>query len=277
MTKPDLLHAANWTHAGDIRPSDGNYASPLDLRERVEACCLAGFSGMGFVFVDIENALVKYSVQDIGSIFADNGIEYLELEALMDWFEEGASIDDALRLCEAIGAKRVKAVGDVKGNTPISQLVESFATVCDQFNDLGAEVVIELMKITNLDTLEKGRAVVEGADRKNGGLLFDSWHVVRCGMDLEQISKLPRGLFRGIELCGVPKEPVVPDAYAEMVDCRLQPDEGAFSNADLLQAARTAGFDGPWGIEIVAEKHRDLPVNQAMQRSAEAMRNIWNS
>lgn len=276
--KEPLLHAANWTHAGDIRPDFADLASRVDIRERIDACSKAGFRGMGFVFVDIENALARYSASDLNAMFADGGIEYLELEALMGWSAgDDKVVDDALRLAETIGAHQIKAVGEGDVEAPAEPMAPAFGRVCDRFADLGAKVVIELMQISNLDTLAKGRTVVEGAGRANGGLLFDSWHVTRCGIDVDEIAALPEGVFRATELCGVPREMVVPDRFDEMVDHRMQPDTGDFDNAAFVRGARSAGFDGPWGIEIVAAAHRALPVHEAVQRSADAMRAVLAS
>lgn len=274
MTQAAILHAANWTHAGDVRPEPDRYASPLDIRERIEACSGAGVRGMGFVLVDIERALARHPALDLRAMFADWGVGFLELEVLSNWFgEDTEETDAALRLAEAIGAQRVKAIGDWTGKASIEVMTQAFANVCDRFADIGASVVIELMQLANLNSVETGRMVVEGAGRANGGLLFDSWHVQRCGMALDEIAALPPGLFQAIELCGVPAARDA-DAYAEMVDHRLQPDEGDFDNAQLIRAAKRAGFDGPWGTEIVSRDQRGLPVREALQRSADALRAV---
>ncbi|RVQ65148.1 hypothetical protein EKN06_14160 [Croceicoccus ponticola] len=271
----EKLHAANWTHAGDIRPEPGRLASPLPLRDRIEAGARAGFIGMGFIFDDITSALHQHSATELRAMLADNGIEQVELEALADWFVVGADpCTDALRLAEAVGATRVKAIGAFEGDVQPEDMIDGFARACDRFAGIGANVVIELMKASNLNTLEKGLAVVTGAGRANGGLLIDSMHVVRCGISLDAIAAMPSGALLAIELDGVPEGPPDPDIWADMVDHRLQPDEGSFDNAALVRAARAAGFNGPWGVEIVARAHRALPLDEAVRRSAAAMRAV---
>ncbi|HEX2793395.1 MAG TPA: TIM barrel protein [Croceicoccus sp.] len=271
----DKLHAANWTHAGDIRPEPGRLASPLPIRERIEACARAGFAGMGFIFEDVSAALRMYSGSDIRSMLSANGIDQVELEALTDWFSEGAPMgEEALRLAEAIGATQIKAIGAFEGDVLPEEMVSGFARTCDRFGELGAKVVIELMKASNLNTLEKGLAVVVGAGRSNGGILVDSMHVVRCGMSLNAVAAMPPGTLLAVELDGVPEGPPDPDFWADMVDHRLQPDEGQFDNALLVNAAKSAGFDGPWGVEIVAKAHRALELDEAVSRSASAMRAV---
>lgn len=271
----DRLHAANWTHAGDIRPEPGSFASPLPIRRRIEACGRAGFTGMGFIFEDVENALRDHSAADIRAMLADNGIDFVELEALGDWYVEGADpCTPALKLAEALGVTQVKAIGAFEGDVQVEDMADGFGKACDRFAGIGARLVIELMKASNLNTLEKGLTVVSGAGRPNGGLLIDSMHVVRCGMTLDAIAAMPPGTLLAIELDGVPGGPPDPDFWADMVDHRLQPDEGAFDNAALVRAARAAGFNGPWGSEIVAKAHRALPVEEAVQRSADALRKV---
>ncbi|MDR7102399.1 TIM barrel protein [Croceicoccus sp. BE223] len=269
------LHAANWTHAGDIRPEPGRLASPLAIRDRIEACARAGFAGMGFIFEDVSAALLDHSAADIRSMLSGNGIGQIEIEALTDWFSEDASLcDEALHLADAIGATQIKAIGAFEGDVAPDEMVSGFARTCDRFGELGAKVVIELMKASNLNTLEKGLAVVVGAGRSNGGILIDSMHVVRCGMSLDAIAAMPRGTLLAVELDGVPEGPPDPDFWADMVDHRLQPDQGQFDNALLVRAARLAGFDGPWGVEIVSKAHRALTLDEAVRRSASATRAV---
>src|SRR6188768_1063320 len=50
------LLATCWTHAGDARPGRGDGASPLTVRERIEATAAAGWDGIGLPVVDLERA-----------------------------------------------------------------------------------------------------------------------------------------------------------------------------------------------------------------------------
>ena len=47
---------------------------------------------------------------------------------------------------------------------------------------------------------------------------------------------------------------------------------------DLLDveatALRTAGWDGPWGVEILSVEHRSLPVGEALARAGESARAV---
>jgi hypothetical protein len=40
----------------------------------------------------------------------------------------------------------------------------------------------------------------------------------------------------------------------------------------MITALRTAGWTGPWGVEILSEEHRSLPVCEALSRAAGSAR-----
>ena len=48
--------------------------------------------------------------------------------------------------------------------------------------------------------------------------------------------------------------------------------EGSFDLPGIVAALRTAGWTGPWGVEILSEEHRSLPVRDALARAAEGAR-----
>jgi sugar phosphate isomerase/epimerase len=48
--------------------------------------------------------------------------------------------------------------------------------------------------------------------------------------------------------------------------------EGSFDLNGIITALRTAGWTGPWGVEILSEEHRSLPVEEAVQRAADSAR-----
>ena len=66
----------------------------------------------------------------------------------------------------------------------------------------------------------------------------------------------------------------MPDLYEEMIHCRRLPGEGEFDLAGLIAATRAAGYDGPYGIEILSHAHRALPVEQAAVAACESVRRI---
>ena len=101
-----------WTTAG-VFPGQGEI-SRFDFRDRVEAAARAGFKGIGIWHTDLEHILVHRTLQEMKTILDDNGMKYLELEFLTDWFLEGARKGESdsrkKRLFEASAALQAKHV-----------------------------------------------------------------------------------------------------------------------------------------------------------------------
>ncbi len=143
-----------WTLAGPVQVKTGREWSLFDFRDRCEEAARAGFSGIGIWHADLEHVLVTRTPGEMKQILAGNGLEYLELEFLTDWFidsgDERRKAADARRrlLLEAAGVlepHHIKA-GNLTG-TPcaIGKVTEEFAGLCaEAAQHTAAKVVYEL-------------------------------------------------------------------------------------------------------------------------------------
>ena len=280
MGQPDII-ASYWTLAGQRLPHEPNIASPIPIRQRIEAAGKAGFAGMGFAFDDIAAARAQHGDDELRAMFAANGIRLIELEALMDWFADGergeraaAQRRVAFDQVRALGAFQIKVAGDLAGDWPLDRMAEAFARLCDEARADGLRITLELLPISNLPDVTRTMQVVGAAGRPNGGMMFDAWHVARGHIPLADIAALPPGLCAGVEFDDGPHAPEMPDLYEEMIHCRRLPGEGEFDLAGLIAATRAASYDGPYGIEILSHAHRALPVEQAAVAAYESVRRV---
>src|SRR6185369_15252853 len=164
-----------WTSAG-LASGEGEI-SRFDFRDRVEAAAKAGFKGIGIWHTDLEHILFNRTLKDMKLILDDNGIEYLELEFLTDWFVEGGRKAESdsrkrklLEASAALNAKHVK-IGDFYNSAcPMSRIIEAFAALCKEAEDYGATIGFEFMASAMLNNLKDSLALVEAANAKNGGL-----------------------------------------------------------------------------------------------------------
>lgn len=274
MTSPHDLVASYFTIAGQILPHEPPLVSPIPIAERIDAAARAGFTGMGFNFDDLAAARIQHGDAVLRRMFADAGMRWLELEALIDWFADGErrAVSDAQRRvaldqARAMGAFQIKIAGDMSGDWPLDAMAEAFVALCDEAARDGIRVTIELLPISNLPSIERGLAVIGAAGHPNGGLMFDSWHVQRGHIALADIAALPPGICTGVELDDGPAEASMDDLYTEMVDCRRLPGEGEFDLVGLVAATRAAGFHGPYGVEVLSDAQRALSPIEAAQRA----------
>ena len=72
-----------------------------------------------------------------------------------------------------------------------------------------------------------------------------------------------------VELCDGPYE-YAEDRLDEVINRRKLPGEGEFPIVEYVSAFRELGYDGPWGVEVLSEELRNLPIEQIFDRAYEA-------
>ena len=281
--KPDII-ATFLTLAGDVNPFDPDPYCRHPFIERAQAAAEAGYRGLGFGSPDLNHLLQDISFSEISTILDDLGLVHRELEVLVDWFadDERRQLSDQQRLfllsaAEKLNARHIKVGGDLTGSTwSMDLMIEEFALLCDQAAEAGTAITIELFPTSNLADLQTGRAVVEGAGRRNGGLLLDIWHMVRGNIQMGAIASLPPHLINHVELDDGPLFPT--KAFLpETLDNRLLPGEGEFPLAEFLGALRRCGYGGLYGVEILSDRFRQMPVREAARESFNATSRLFRN
>jgi sugar phosphate isomerase/epimerase len=276
MADDDLL-GLYWTVSGPVEVHVGREWSLFDFADRCAQARRVGYAGVGIWHADLEHLLETRKLRELAQIVADNGLRYLELEFIMDWFldpgDERRVESDRVRrlLFEAAAALPVHhiKVGNIPGTpAPIAQVTERFGELCaDAAEHHDAAIVYEFMPFdVNVNTLEAAVAVVEGAGVPNGGIAFDTWHMGKLGIAPEDLRAVPAERLTWIELSDGRRENM-PDLIDETVNHRLLPGEGEFEPARYVEVARELGYSGPWGVEVLSEDLRNLPIEEIFQRS----------
>jgi sugar phosphate isomerase/epimerase len=268
-----------WTLSGPVEVHVGREWTHFDWRDRCEEAAKVGFSGIGIWHADLEHVLETRSLRDMKQIFDAAGLEHLELEFLMDWFldpgDQRRQASDAVReqlfhAAAALDAHHVK-VGNIPG-TPceLSQLTERYGELCaDAAEKHDARVVYEFMPFdVNVHDLDSALAVAEGVDAPNGGLAIDTWHMAKLGIEPEELRRIQSRHLGWVELSDGRYENM-PDLIDETVNHRRLPGEGEFPIRDYVAACRDVGYDGPWGVEVLSEELRNLPIDQIFDRAYE--------
>jgi sugar phosphate isomerase/epimerase len=149
-------------------------------------------------------------------------------------------------------------------------LTEAYAELCaDAAEHHDAKIVYEFMPPdVNVQTLEAALAIVEGADAPNGGLAIDTWHMAKLGIEPDALRSVPARHLGWVELSDGRWENMS-DPVDETINHRELPGEGEFPILEYVAAVRDAGYAGPWGIEVLSEKLRNLPIEEIFDRAYE--------
>jgi sugar phosphate isomerase/epimerase len=270
MTTNVELLGSYWTLAGGAQPHTDKEYSPFDFKDRVAAAARAGFRGFGLWHADIAHILQKRSLKDMKQILDDHGIKYVELEFLTDWFFDGEKKQQAdatnrmlLEAAEALGARHVKAGEFVRNNIPMPRMIETFSALCADAANHGTRILYEMMPFSNIDSVEKALELVEGAGAPNGGIVFDLWHIVKGKVPYERVARVPPRYLRAIEINDGTFE--CPWAmHEDTINHRRLCGEGEFDVKGFVALMLQAGYDGPWGIEVLNEDLRKKPLEQVV-------------
>lgn len=274
MHKKVELLASYWTISGGIPHTDKEY-SPFDFRDRVESAARAGFKGFGLWHADLEHVLKTRSLREMKQILDDNGITHIELEFLTDWFLDGERKKQSdickkllLDAAEALGAHHVKVGDFFQEKASMPRLIEAFAALCAEAAQRGTKVGFELMPFAMIQSLEDSLRLVEGAGAPNGGICLDTWHIVKLNIPFDQLRRIPSHHITSVELNdGTFECPW--SLHEDTVNHRRFCGQGEFDVTGFILAVQDAGYDGPWGIEVLSAELRKWPLERL---TAEAFR-----
>lgn len=258
-----------WTTAG-IFPGNGEI-SPYDFKDRVEAAARAGFKGIGIWHTDLEHITLHRPLKEMKMILDDNGMKYVELEFLTDWFLDGARKEESdnrkrrlFEASEALQAKHVK-IGDFYSMPyHMPHLVEAFATLCAEAENYGATIGFEMMASSMINNLKDALTMVETAGAKNGGIILDIIQVVNIGITNADLSRIPLNYLINIELNdgtlpGSPKH--------DPTRARRFCGEGEYDIRGFIKFVLNMGYDGPWAVEVMSQELTQLSLSELNSRA----------
>jgi sugar phosphate isomerase/epimerase len=275
----DLL-GLYWTVSGPVEVHFGREWSLFDWADRCAEARKVGFSGLGIWHADLQHALETRSLEEMKQVFDANGLRYLELEFIMDWFldedDERRRESDKIRalLFEAaaeLGAHHIK-VGNIPG-TPaeLSVLTERFAELCaDAAEHTDAKIVYVFLPFdVNFRSIDSALVVVAGAGAPNGGIAIDTWHMSKLGIAPDDLRRIPLEYLSWVELSDG-RFANMDDPIDEVINHRNLPGEGEFDIPAYVEACRDHGYPGPWGVEVLSEELRNNPIDVIFRRAYEA-------
>ena len=138
---------------------------------------------------------------------------------------------------------------------------------------VGARLGLEFFPWSNVKTLHDGLRLVEATGSDAVGVVIDVWHIERARTPVADLASVPLHRIIGVELNDADPD-VVGTLFEDTVHRRRYCGEGSFDLPGIVAALRTAGWTGPWGVEILSEEHRSLPVRDALERAADGARRL---
>jgi sugar phosphate isomerase/epimerase len=271
------LIASCWTTAGDAEPYAGQgenrEASPIDVLTRIEKAAAGGWKGFGLVHADIVRARETTGLDEVRAALQEHGLRHVQVEFLNDWWTSGAlrtasdSVRrDLLEAAQALGASEIKVAGNYSWGAPVPEdiMAEAFWDLSEQAAEAGTRIALEPLPFSNFQTIEHGADFVRRVGHPNGGLVVDIWHVYRGHTPIDDLPKiLHPGMVFAVELNDAAlADP--DDMWVDTVHRRRLCGEGEWDVPGFINSMRDCGYAGAWGVEILSESFRKLPLDTAL-------------
>lgn len=282
---PDGIVAACWTSAGNVAPLDAPELSPFAIEDRVAAVAAAGYVGMGLAQDDLAHIRDTIGFPRLRALCSEAGLSHVEVEILTDWWETGdarARSDQTrtllLTAAEALGAPIIK-IGTAFGRSleSIEVLAEPLRELAHQASERGARVAVEPMPFSMLATVPMAAELVRAVAHPGCGVMVDSWHVFRAGTTLDELREcLTADIVFGVELDDA-DEDVVGTLFEDTIHRRRLCGEGSFDLVGLVRTLRDIGWQGPWGVEIISDDFRRLPLDVALRAAYDAQTDVLSA
>jgi len=163
-------------------------------------------------------------------------------------------------------------IATASSDVPVPALAEHFGRVCDRAAGFGAQVHLEFMPFTVVRNLRIAWDLVRGADRPNGGLVFDTWHFFRGEPDFDVLAGIPGDRIFCVQ---VDDAAAVPQgSLREETSRRLLPGDGALDLIAAVQALHQIGALRLVGPEVISPELAAMPVLDAAALAMERTRAI---
>lgn len=227
-----------------------------DIAERVEWAAAAGYDGIGLYIGNWARLRDSGELGRLDELLTEHDLALCDIEVLRGWGTVGlddpgyAQLEaDCFAMADRYGCRYVQAIGDVVDDH--AEAARRFGALCDRAADHGLVVGLEFLPFTNIVDSDAGRAIVETADRPNGGLCVDIWHHRRGTNDDSQLAKLSADIITGIQMNDGPLQPTEPDDYvADCLRYRVPPGEGEMAAQSFVETLLAVGADVPWQMEV---------------------------
>jgi sugar phosphate isomerase/epimerase len=269
----------------DLVLCSGTLRRGIPFAERLSAASGAGFAAVSLWGRDYAAARAEgLSDADLRAMLADHGLVVAELDPAWWWLPGASDVrippeldseevfrfgeTELFAMADAVGARSVNAVDVFGGAWDIDAAAEAFAGLCVRAAEHGLLVHIEWLPWSRIPDLATALRIVELADRPNGGLNIDAWHMVRSGVGVEELRPVPGGLILGVQLDDGPLRPE-PDLVEATLHQRRLPGEGAFDLRALVQALRHTGTTAPLGVEVFSDELHARPSAEAARAAAQ--------
>ena len=233
-----------------------------DLATDIRAAGGASFDYLEIWAAKLREFLKTNTVADLKKLFTESGIKPLSINSIEHITFRDASTDAQIRtecaeLCAIATAIECPYIVVVPGKLPANgsssyEVIEESVQVLRELASIGERNGVGLafeflgQKDCSVQTLELAEEIVEKVNRRNVGLVIDSFHFYTGGSTIGMIDGLDAKrlfIFHIDDAENLPRDRLT-DAH------RLLPGLGILPLKDIIAAIKRIGYDGAASVEV---------------------------
>lgn len=252
-----------------------------DVVARIHAAAAHGYAGIG-LYVGAWEVLRAdpAALERVDEALDTTGLVVANIEVARGWASPDHADETCLRteafayeMADHWDCRYLQVIGNYTGT--VEEASVGFGSLCDRAGDHGLLVGIEWVpSMTNIEDAATAMRIVLGADRPNGGLCFDSWHLTRSTNDLGDLRALPGEKIFATQWNDGTVAPQHPDYLHDCLTNRVPPGQGEFRLVEMVRILDAIGSRAPLGLEVCSAALWAAPVDEAARASAEGMRAV---
>jgi len=241
---------------------NGATTMKADLATDIRAAAAAGFDCVEIWAAKLRKFLQENSTAGLKTLFAESGIKPLSINSIEHityrdaaaYAQIRAECEELSSVAEAIGCPYIVVVPGKIPSSGLSsyEVIEDSVRVLRELASIserhGVALAFEFLgqKDCSVQTLELADEIVVKVNRRNIGLVLDSFHFYTGGSTIKMIEALdPKRLFifHINDAEDVPRQKLT-DAY------RLLPGLGILPLKEIIAALRRIGYDANASVEL---------------------------
>lgn len=250
------------------------------LREKMQACAIAGFDGIEIFEQDLVTS--PLSPEEVRKMAADLGLTLDLYQPFRDFDSVPADLlaanlrraDAKFRLMSRLGMDTILVCSNVATASIDDDglRAEQLAALAALAQDHGVKVAYEALAWGKyVNDYEHAHRLVEAVDHPNLGTCLDSFHILSRDWDTAGIESFNPDKIFFVQVADAPKLSM--DVLSWSRHYRVFPGEGQFELAKFLGHVVRAGYTGPVSLEVFNDVFRQSDVERT---AVDAMRSlIW--
>ncbi len=249
--------------------------------EKLQAAREAGFDQVEIWREDVE------ACHGGAARLAQQGLGFTNLQVLRDFsgapgelrLQKRDELRQFIQMAKALGCNTIQAPATTRDDCIEEQIDEDLRWLASEAARFDMRIMYEPMAWCSVDnTLPQAWKRLQQLDQPNIGLVVDLFHICALGGDASQLDGIPADRIYEVQLCDMAVQPSPQDKQAIMnlaKHHRQLPGSGIVDVASFVDKLKSAGYQGPVGIEVFNDDLKRLPPQEAAQLAYAALRRFW--